>query len=114
MRDNIPHSSSNTTFSYLYDEKRLMMHLLMNQFISPVSCNSKEGMYILRTLSLDIYQFFIRNKQLHLKECSDSNIFSHCQLFYIFQYDSGSRQCHSYYHEKCMSINAINNRYRSV
>ena len=113
MRDNIPHPSSNTTFSYLHDEKRLMKHLLINKFISSVSCNSKEGMFILRALLLDIYQFFIRNKQLLLKECSDTNIFSHCQLSYIFQYDSGSRQCHSYYHEKCIVINAINNRYRS-
>ena len=50
MRDNIPHPSSNTTFSYLHDEKRLMMHLLINKFIFPVSCNSKEGIYILMVL----------------------------------------------------------------
>ena len=113
MRDNIPHPSSNTTFSYLHDEKRLMKHLLINKFISPVICKTKEGKTVPIVLLLDIYQFFFQNKQSLLKECSDTNIFSHCQLSYIFQYDTGSRQCHSYYHEKCSVNHEANNLFRS-
>ena len=36
------------------------------------------------------------------KKCTDFRIYSHCQEYYLFQYDSSRKECHSYFHERCM------------
>lgn len=51
---------------------------------------------------VDFFLFYLSNKQTLLKNCTDFREFSHCQPFYLFQYDSAYKTCHTYYHENCM------------
>ena len=59
--------------------------------VNPVFCG----------LSIDILSFFEFYKDYLYKNCTDFRKFSHCQEHYLFQFDSSTKQCHSYYHEKC-------------
>lgn len=54
--------------------------------------------------SADIVNFFKEKKESLFKECTDFREFSHCQLFYLFQYDTGTHKCHGYIRENCKWI----------
>ena len=56
---------------------------------------------VLIVLSIDMLSFFEFYKDYLYKNCTDFRKFSHCQEHYLFQFDSSTKQCHSYYHEKC-------------
>lgn len=49
--------------------------------------------------------FFNQHKSKLLKECTDFREFSHCQPHFIFQFDTDSNSCHSYFHERYISTN---------
>lgn len=79
---------------YLQDEKALVKDLLRTNPIGYKHCNK----------SNDMVTFFEQNKPRLIKECTDFKIFSHCQVFYLFQYDTGSRSCHGYIRERCENV----------
>ena len=94
-----------TYLNYLQDEKLLMTPVFENNYIPPTPCETAEGMksWMMDFLLLEIVNFFRNNKQMIFKNCTDFRVFSHCQRFYLFQYDTSTRTCHSYYHERCIS-----------
>ena len=76
-------------FHHLQDEKQMMSATFRNWFINYTSCST----------SNEILSFFLSNRMLLFKRCTDFREFSHCQQYYLFQYDTTDKQCHSYFHE---------------
>lgn len=74
------------------DEIALTKYLLQSNEITIIHCDSGSS----------ITSFFNIYKSLLLKSCNDHRVFSHCQLYYIFQYDSDTRTCHGYKRENCI------------
>lgn len=93
---------SSKFFHHLQDEKSLLFSTFSNYFIKPVFCASKSGIYKYEKWVIAFLSFFKANKYKLLKRCTDFKRFSHCQEYYLFQYDSSTQQCHSYYHENCI------------
>ena len=93
---------SSKFFHHLQDEKSLLFSTFSNYYIKPVFCASKSGIYKYEKWVIAFLSFFKANKYKLLKRCTDFKRFSHCQEYYLFQYDSSTRQCHSYYHENCI------------
>ena len=91
-------------YKYLQDEKEMMLSTFNNTYIPEIACNSQQGRHFNNHSQIDILDFFNHYKPSLLKQCTDFRYFSHCQPHYLFQYDSKSRSCHSYFHEKCIVI----------
>ena len=82
-------------YHYLQDEKEMMMNILQNNPFPSQSCH---------TPSL-FQSFFKSHKQMIMKNCVDFRRFSHCQKYYLFQYDTSTKKCHFYYHENYIHKN---------
>lgn len=82
-----------------------MRYALKNQFIPNERCSSSEGISsIVYSIFIEILSFFQHYKKRIYKACKDFRVYSHCQEYYLFQYDSNRRACHSYFHEDCMIV----------
>lgn len=95
---------------YIHDEKALTHDLLQSNYFGKYSCQQPQ----------DFSTFFHSFKSCLFKPCTDFGIFSHCQLFYLFQYDTQSHTCHGYIREPCsfhfyyLSLLDINQNYTGV
>ena len=78
--------------SNLGDEKELIRYAVQNNNIGVFPIQNSE----------DMVRFFNLHQKKLLKRCNDFHIFSHCQLFYLFQYDSWNHECHGYSREHCI------------
>lgn len=48
---------------------------------------------------IDFISFFKQYQSVLFKNCTDFRVFSHCQEHYLFQFDTSSNMCHTYFHE---------------
>ena len=88
----------------MLNEKELLFPILSNHQDISHSCNSADGIMITVIFDgIDIVSFFNQNKDILLKNCTDFRDFAHCHEYYLFQYDSNNKHCHTYYHENCIS-----------
>ena len=55
----------------------------------------------------DLFHFFNQHKRNLFFGCHDSNVYSHCQEFYVVTYDSMKDECSSFKRKPCMFGNCF-------
>lgn len=53
---------------------------------------------------IDIVSFFKRNKKALFVDCVENGGFSHCQQFYLMQFDSMRKMCQPFKRQKCSAF----------
>ena len=85
------------------DEKSIFN--ILTQYASPTavadSCESENGNREDTSSPVDIVAYFQNHNQSLFVDCNAHGAFSHCQQYYLFQFNSSSRVCQPFKRQPC-------------
>ena len=88
---------------HVADEKSIFN--ILTQYASPTaaaeSCESENGSREGASFPVDIVAYFQNHTQSLFVDCTRRGTFSHCQQYYLFQFNSSSRICQPFKRQPC-------------